>query len=451
METATDNNITNSTKRIRFNLDTTTSTSTQGNMVTITEVLPPKGNAENHIKTIVASLHPNFAPIAERLGKEHIILLSKLDNKIKAKKRLDDDLDLIPRSARIQFNISVSKRTEQAPGFTTLKEEVDKTITDFHKQLRSHIITGIGLEIKSLTNEIKEHLVKSIRVIVKSFMIVNKDKSNADIKVNSLVRKYIDALTVNAKMNINEFNELYKSVNGLDAYPITVQHDVDADMDHSDSLVLTGGISGHTHQYQDSRNIKRDIDTIFDIVENVFVSSWACLKQQEEKNQVVLELKKLSTVTFTERATADAVFAVDNEPSADKPELQALIRKETRNDTKDLRQQLEKIKNELNALKTAKNTQTGGRGGAPATKTKQPTTSTKSRAIPPFSKDLKTSTQLTPRKNSGKGNQKVGRSSNALNSEKKNSKQGSGTKQYGEKKSNLQKKKNGPSSTLNQK
>jgi uncharacterized protein YehS (DUF1456 family) len=66
------------------------------------------------------------------------------------------------------------------------------------------------------------------------------------------------------------------------------------------------------------------------MIEAVFVTTWDRYKTQQANNQVTLELKKLSEAYFTDCDMATAVSNVDLEPAVDKPELQALIRKETK-------------------------------------------------------------------------------------------------------------------------
>ena len=84
METATDTNHTAAMKRARFNLepvnDLTSTTSTS-------KTAPPKGLAECLINKAITSLHPEYATIVGRLGKEHLTFLSKLEHKKKQKQR----------------------------------------------------------------------------------------------------------------------------------------------------------------------------------------------------------------------------------------------------------------------------------------------------------------------------------------------------------------------------
>jgi hypothetical protein len=73
---------------------------------------PPMALAEAFIRSSVASLQQSLASIVEKLGKEHIVILSKLDNKKGILKKLEDNEDMIPRSAQLEFKLTGSKCNE---------------------------------------------------------------------------------------------------------------------------------------------------------------------------------------------------------------------------------------------------------------------------------------------------------------------------------------------------
>ena len=357
MEIETDSTTTNPrTKRIRFNTDSVTNDDHQmeKHSSATTKKTPPSGLAESLIKSSVASLHPEIANIVERLGKEHITLLSKLDNKKKQHQRMNDDPAFIPRSARLDFKINVSKRAQTSAEFIQLESDTKAEVDQCIGKLRALVVRATKVEITSIESELKEHIVTSIRLIVKALMISQHDKSNVDIKVATITLQHIDTLSVNAKMSFREFSALYKSIHGLESYPPTIPtENLTLDqMDNSDSFVLTGLIGS---QYRAPPPVQSYITEFKELFENVFILSWSQYKIQQDKNEIALELKKLSTNYFAERETANTVITVDSEPSADKPELGNLIEKKTRDSTNDIRQQLSRLQNEIKQLKVTKN------------------------------------------------------------------------------------------------
>jgi hypothetical protein len=304
---------------------------------------PPHALAESFIRRFTASLHPDLAPITERLGKEHILLLSKLDNKKIQVQRMVDNADLIPRSARLNFKLSVSKRAEQRQEFETLQEETAALLETYKQGLKEQIIKATKIETTALEDELREHLVTACRIITKSYMILQQDDSDVDRKVYTLMELYLVSLSINCKMSLETFTEMYKTAHSLPTFPPDAERR---------TATMTGAV------------VPPDITALKEIIEGVFVTAWANYKQKQQQNAIALELKKFTTSLLTDKATATATMAIDTEPAADKPELQALIRYETKQDTKALRKEIEDLKKQVQVLTSAKNSNRRGRGGA---------------------------------------------------------------------------------------
>jgi hypothetical protein len=212
-----------------------------------------------------------------------------------------------------------------------------------------------------MDGEIKTHLVRSMRLITQAFLIVDNDSSNCDNKVHQLASRYIDVLSFNAKMDINEFCDVYKRAHSLDSFPIRLQRDT-TEVDHSDSMILTQIAQNSGNN---SPNTTNNLESIKTTIESVLVTAWAKYTEQQQKNKVALELKKLSATFFTEQVTEQTVLEVDQEPAADKVELKALIRQETKAETKSLEQKIDELMKQINAITSEKNLQSGGHMGAP--------------------------------------------------------------------------------------
>jgi hypothetical protein len=224
-------------------------------------------------------------------------------------------------------------------------------ITRYRKQLRGQIIKSIKIEIESFEDDLRDHLIKAIRLITQSFKIVNKTNTDADYQVYTMMQFYSNILTEHCPMTLAKFVELYKKVHSLEMFPPPAPEGIDI-MDTLADIILV------------------HIENLFNVLNAVFITTWKNYKQQQESNAVALELKRLSAGYFTERDTAKAVSAVDLEPMADKPELQALIRKETQSENQSLCIELNSLKEQIGNLKKPKNNGTknsntrGPRGGA---------------------------------------------------------------------------------------
>ena len=163
-------------------------------------------------------------------------------------------------------------------------------------------------------------------------------------------------------MSLNDFCDVYKNTHSLESFPTAAHREIItiADADHSDSMFA---------RTIAPPPVNNDLEAIKNTIVSVLITAWSKYTEQQQKNKIALELKKLSASFFTEQATEQSVIEVDQEPAADKVELKALIRQETKAETKSLEQKLDELTKQITALTNAnsKNSHTGGRQqqGAP--------------------------------------------------------------------------------------
>ena len=449
-----------SNKRTRFSANATPS-ALPGKDLTIHKVQPPKSLAESFIRSSIALLHPIIATNVEKLGKEHITMLSKKNHLDKANQRLVNDNDIIPSSARINFELSVSDRVKEMPEYKELQDKTIEAVNTAQKSFKTQIVAASKLELVAITNEIKFHLIKSIRLITNSLLLYYNDTTNLDEAVYLLAKHYLPQITIHIPMNLRDFIILYKKVHTIETFPpstsrnttTTTTSTTQANQDPSVSPFFGGGgesggsnssnraanrSSEQSQQSQPEQNQTQvvviippqNITKIKELFENVFVTSWSRFLEQQHQNELAIELKKMSTTFFTTRATSEATSIVDAEPAADKQELQELIRLQTINETKHLLKQLNDMKKQLNNLTTSKNSNQRGQGSASAKKTKTPTTVTNKNSRNKNKKKKTTTTSSsTSKKTTGNNNKKrkVDDNKDVSDSGAKNSKKKRGT------------------------
>ena len=132
-----------------------------------------------------------------------------------------NDNDMIPKSARIHFELSVSDRVKDMPEYKALLDHTTDVVTETHESFKKLIVSASKLEITAITNEIKIHLVKSLRLIANAYLIYKKTDSNVDEQVYLLALHYIDHISVHTPMTLAEFVKLYKEVHTIDTFPPT--------------------------------------------------------------------------------------------------------------------------------------------------------------------------------------------------------------------------------------
>jgi hypothetical protein len=92
-------------------------------------------------------------------------------------------------------------------------------VNQYRTELRGQVIKALDIEITTIEDEVREHLLKAVRLIAKSFMIANKESGNVDFKVNTLMEFYLPVLSKNCTMDLARFAELYKKVHALETFP----------------------------------------------------------------------------------------------------------------------------------------------------------------------------------------------------------------------------------------
>ena len=425
MSTATDTNQPPN-KRTRFSTDEDNTMST----ISTDRVQPPKILAESFIRAAIASLHPIIATDVEKLGKEHLLLLSKRLHLDKATLRMVNDPDHIPTSARFKFELSCSDRVKDTPEYKALTDRTTEAINKAQTDLRKIIIDASKLEKTAITIEIQRHLVKAIRLITNAFLLSKNDTTPVDVMVYLVIRKHLDEIATHTPMNFATFVKIYKEVHTIETFPpsrrnsnnntttttsntnntsttsTSTQPSVSRYFANNQEATASAGNSttastSQTQQEEEVTIVNPNIKKIKDTLEQIFVTAWSRFMEQQTKNEVAIELKKLSTTFFTTRSTSEATAAVDAEPPADKKELKELIRLETDEKTKVLVKQLNDMKKELSLLKSSKNSKQRGQGGASAKKTKSSKTSTNK--ISPNKKKQKSTKPSAPSKQNKKG------------------------------------------------
>jgi hypothetical protein len=353
------------------------------------EQLTPSTIAGRFIDSYTTSLHPQLAPLINKVAKDHILLLSKRDHKQQVTQRLIDDDDLLPRSARFHFKLTFPEKLDTRPEFIALRTEANEITSKYSKELKKLIIKAAQLEITTMNEDIRLHIVKSLRLITQLTMLIDHDTTSQDSKTYQLITHYLPILTTNAPMTKQEFCELYKQVHKLNTYPPTNTDNVATnpifDVDHSDSMFFTQ-ISEVQQQLTPAP--PADLDKLKDIIEAIFVTTWQRYSAQQQENKIAYELKKITTAYLTEEATENAVLDVDSEPPADKRELKALIRQEAKAETKELANKIDQLSNLFEQQFGTKNYQPRGHGGASDNQPNTPastTPATDQRKKPPAS------------------------------------------------------------------
>jgi hypothetical protein len=324
---------------------------------------PPKALAESFIRSHVVSLQPQLATILEKLGIQHLNLLAKAYNKATVIHRMESDPAFIPRSARLEFTLHMSKKAEATAEYQALHEETERMLETFRLGLKRQVVSAGKIEYKVLCQDIQTDLAQSLRIITRAFLIGESENTDVDDKVFGLIDNFHETILTHVNTDRTTFCQLYKETHNLDKFPSERIHSGGiqrsdqspffADTDPEAATVLTSN--------RQSPNTVMSPTTFRDAklkraIESVFVAPWNQYLDQVRKNAITLELKKLSTSHFSEQSTEAAAMLVDEEPAADRKLLMELIKKQTQAENKALKNEVKQLRDSIKTLKgTEKN------------------------------------------------------------------------------------------------
>jgi hypothetical protein len=359
--TNANHNSSSPTKRVRF--DATSAPASPGDSTTSVNNTP-LFIADSFIKNHVASLQPQLASILGKLGHQHVSLLHKLYNKQAQITRMEGDEDFIPRSARIDFQFHMSNRAEERPEFLALQEETNSHIADFRKFLRQQIIKATKIEGDTLVEEIKLGFLKALRLTIEAFLIgddigIAADNNMLHAIISSLMDNRHDTLLRHTSFSsFEEFCDTYKRFHNLSIFPVDGQS---TGSGGSSTIATSPFFNRHPNNQTPVRDHSTigpvsllQLDKIARVLESVFIIPFDEYLKQLKKHQISLHLKKLSTTHFTEESTARSQMQLDREPSADREQLQSLIKKQTQAETKSLVKELNKLQEKIKNIESKK-------------------------------------------------------------------------------------------------
>jgi hypothetical protein len=346
-----------SSKRVRIDASASMPTSSRKD----DQRKPPKTLAESFIRSHVVSLQPQLATILEKLGIQHVNLLAKAHSKATVIQRMEADPSFIPRSARIEFSINLSKKAEATAEFQTLHAETERMLQDFRLGLRRQVISAAKIEYNVLSHEIQTDLAMSLRIVTQAFLIGESQNMDVDDKVFGLIDNFHETVLSHVKLDRTNFCQLYKDTHNLEKFPSeriyasAAQQRAQSPFFSSTepaeaATVLTSNRSGPNAATPMLTAIFHDVK-LKRIIESVFIAPWTQYLDQVKKNEIVLELKKLSTDHFTEQSTTAAAMRIDDEPAADRQLLMELIKKETKAETKTLQNEIKQLRDTIKTLR----------------------------------------------------------------------------------------------------
>ena len=311
----------------------------------------PKARASAAIAAHTETLLPQLSTILKNLGESHLDLLHRYYNKNTQLLRMEPDETIIPRSARLKFELSVPKSIEELPDFITLKEQCDSDITAMKATLKAHVISALKIEVNFYSAELTEHLATVLHTATAALLIAN---GNADVNhhraVAHLIMAHSDELLKHVHTNADGFRLVYTRKHAIPTFPT-----ITAPTAPPTATNNTGASTYFTVPHQAAPPITIEsipqLDLIFRTICCIFISPFDQYIDQHRANQIELSLKKLVEEELTVAATAEAQMEVEAEDSVSRTLLNELVQKETKKNTLKLSSEIAALRQTIQSLK----------------------------------------------------------------------------------------------------
>ena len=292
----------------------------------------PKVQASAVISAHTATLLPSLATILQTLGDNHLDLLHRQYTKSIQLRRMESDDTIIPRSARLNFELSVPKSISELPDFITLMELTNSDVEKMKTQLRQRIFESLQIMVKFYTDELRDHLATALHTATAAILI-NNDNININVHraVAHLLSSHHADILKHTHSTLEEFKIAYSKKYALVTFPSVLEP--------STTLVSNNSQSSYFSQTPTQPTIPTaaddipQLDLIYRTICCIFTSPFDAYIDQHRKNRIELELKKLTTEHLTTAATSAAQSEVEEEDSADRVLLNELVQKETKKNT----------------------------------------------------------------------------------------------------------------------
>ena len=331
----------------------------------------PKALAIAFVKSHSASLQPQVGSILERLGIQHLNLLSKRHQKLVQINKMDQNNDFIPRSARIEFSFHMTKEATETPEFQALQTNTNQKIQEFRNFLKRQVIDATKIEETILLHQIQDDFILSLRHVITAFLTANS-VSVSNTNIQAAIQHIITDHSLFKHCNLSQATFLQRA-NQITPQVLDPSSPTTEPMDHSDSLVMQGYTTYNpsvTTQTTHSKTIPLPTDlhpitqTIKQAFKAVFVTTWDQFLDHVRKNRVTHELTKLNATVFDAPATEKAANILAKEVSADHATLNALIVEKTTAATKQLTQQLKQLNDKITTLQKNNTPRSQGRSSS---------------------------------------------------------------------------------------
>jgi len=300
------------------------------------EKLSPLQTALQHVSTTTASLQPGLSNLLQEKGKEITSLRHRIHQKEFSLKKLEDDAEKVPRSARVKFELTAPSNVQDEAEFKELQEQTKSINIEYQQKLKANIIKALKLVIRAMKVNLAEEYARALAQIISIYHVaqgVAPDRNHPTAL--KLINEHKDAILKH--IECENFETTYIKINNVD------------------------NLTPETRLLVNDRALE-----IARAIELIFVRSWDHYLAAHKDHQLVLGLQRHAKEIILQEKTAAAAEIIDQELPTSREQLQELIAKQVQVATAKIHN-----KAKAKAITKAKNLKRGPKGALPNKSTKQ--------------------------------------------------------------------------------
>ena len=367
--------------------------------------LTPKGQAIRSVRNYASTLRKHLSPIIIMAGETNMTSAHNWTTKSRQLKKMEDDDEFIPRSARIiDFEFRVNKEVENTEEFKSINAETQILMNDFRLNLKKKVMETLALQIKLIRESLINNIIKQLNLIVAAQLLANGKDTSPHLIISYIMHHHHESFLEQTDIEVDEFNSCYKEFHGLATFPLrllVLPEDDDAIIPDADATAPAPDLVA----IDQARTIalRDDATTCYATVFATLCAPKIIYYEQLHSIEIDINLKKLSTTATLEDAAVSAATRMNLEPSAEPELMKDLVRAQVSSENKKLSAELGQLKRQIAILTNGKPPSKGARtpkGGA-STKKKI----TKKKKAPRTSSSQKVDAQGAA--STVKGNEKI--------------------------------------------
>ena len=288
----------------------------------------PSKAAVAALNRALETLPTSLEPIISHYGRQIITCRSKLYNKRSMQKKMADDKEYIPKSAKAtDFKPTLSKAAEDdnAVRLEFLNAQVEQMKDTYQKSLRSVIEECIEFEATALEKEEKELTSDLLHTLSAATAEHEGATCDAHLRVVNLLKLDKNLFKHSPDKTVDAIGTHYKQHHSVTVLPtatlVIANTSANADAEEQLAALREQALSEQLPENKGLTLFRRCIKTILIIPTESFLG-------QHTDNQRTLALKKMATNLIDGKTTEETAMELDAEPTASLGQLQDLVKQE---------------------------------------------------------------------------------------------------------------------------